>query len=218
MLRALGGYATHLGKLRGTLLSGEDHELCERVQAAGHEALVRERTGLVLDPYFSASKIEWLMKNVDGAGRAKFGTIDSWLTWQLTGGVVHATDVSNASRTMLFDIHRNRWDEELLALLEIPREVLPTVAGIRLTEMIGAPVSSAAAPGPPDAAHTPITTTTGTATSRRPLIRRAPVRRSVPPRPTMSASPAPARSAAGYGGPLPAVGADEVGQGHGHLA
>ncbi|HTA15652.1 MAG TPA: glycerol kinase GlpK [Solirubrobacteraceae bacterium] len=107
-------------------------ERCEQLRAAGHERLVRERTGLVLDPYFSGTKIEWLLANVQGLrerareGRAVFGTIDSWLIFKLTGE--HATDRSNASRTMLYDIANARWDPELLALLEIPERSLPRVA------------------------------------------------------------------------------------------
>jgi glycerol kinase len=98
-------------------------ERCGELRAAGHEPLVRERTGLVLDPYFSATKIEWLLDNVDGAERAAFGTIDSWLLFKLTGR--HATDHTNASRTMLFDIHRLTWDEQLCALLGIDPAQLP---------------------------------------------------------------------------------------------
>jgi glycerol kinase len=96
---------------------------CEELRAAGHERLVRERTGLVLDPYFSGTKIEWLARNVEGSERAVFGTIDSWLLFKLTGR--HATDHTNASRTMLFDIHRRRWDEELCALLGVDPARLP---------------------------------------------------------------------------------------------
>jgi glycerol kinase len=96
---------------------------CEELRAAGHEQLVRERTGLVLDPYFSGTKIEWLARNVEGSERAVFGTIDSWLVFKLTGR--HATDHTNASRTMLFDIHRRRWDEELCALLGVDPARLP---------------------------------------------------------------------------------------------
>ena len=98
-------------------------ERCEELRAAGHEALVRERTGLVLDPYFSATKIEWLLHNAEGAERAVFGTIDSWLLFKLTGR--HATDRTNASRTMLFDIRRLAWDEELCALLGVDPARLP---------------------------------------------------------------------------------------------
>ena len=96
---------------------------CDELRAAGHEPLVRERTGLVLDPYFSGTKIEWLRRNVEGAERAAFGTIDSWLIFKLTGR--HATDYTNASRTMLFDIHRRRWDDELCALLGVDPASLP---------------------------------------------------------------------------------------------
>ncbi len=98
-------------------------ERCEELRAAGHEALVRERTGLVLDPYFSATKIEWLLRNAEGAERAVFGTIDSWLLFKLTGR--HATDHTNASRTMLFDIRKLAWDEELCALLGVDPARLP---------------------------------------------------------------------------------------------
>jgi glycerol kinase len=107
--------------------------LCEQLKGQGLEPLVRERTGLVLDPYFSATKLRWLLDHADGAreraarGELAFGTIDSWLLWQLTEGAVHATDVSNASRTLLFDIHRGVWDDELLAAFDIPRSLLPGV-------------------------------------------------------------------------------------------
>jgi len=109
--------------------------ICEQLQAQGAEALVTSRTGLLLDPYFSGTKLQWMLDNLDGvralaeAGRLAFGTIDSWLIWNLTGGRVHATDVSNASRTLLFNIHTRDWDEELLQLLRIPRAVLPDVVG-----------------------------------------------------------------------------------------
>ncbi|HET9103371.1 MAG TPA: glycerol kinase, partial [Solirubrobacteraceae bacterium] len=104
---------------------------CDQLREAGHEALVRSRTGLVLDPYFSATKIEWLLDHVEGlrerarGGRAVFGTIDAWIVFQLTGEL--ATDASNASRTMLFDIGRGAWDEELCALLGVPPRSLPAV-------------------------------------------------------------------------------------------
>jgi glycerol kinase len=96
---------------------------CDELRAAGREALVRERTGLTIDPYFSATKIEWLLRNVPGAEQAVFGTVDSWLLFKLTGR--HATDYSNASRTMLFDIRRLCWDPELCALLGVDPERLP---------------------------------------------------------------------------------------------
>jgi glycerol kinase len=104
---------------------------CDELRAAGHEALVRTRTGLVLDPYFSGTKIEWMLANVDGlreraeSGRAMFGTIDSWLTFKLTGE--HVTDQSNASRTLLYDIEQGAWDEELCDLLSVPITSLPEV-------------------------------------------------------------------------------------------
>jgi glycerol kinase len=98
-------------------------ERCEELRAAGHEALIRERTGLVIDPYFSATKIEWLLRNVEAAERAAFGTVDSWLLFKLTGR--HATDRTNASRTMLFDIRRHVWDEEICDLLGIDAATLP---------------------------------------------------------------------------------------------
>ena len=104
--------------------------ICERLRAAGHDRLVRERTGLVIDAYFSGTKIRWILDQVPGAqeraiaGELACGTIDTWLIWNLTGGRTHVTDVSNASRTLVFDIHRQRWDDELLALLDIPRALM----------------------------------------------------------------------------------------------
>jgi glycerol kinase len=100
-------------------------ERCDELRAAGHEPLVRERTGLVLDPYFSATKVEWLLRNVEGVEQAAFGTVDSWLLFKLTGR--HATDHTNASRTMLFDIRRHAWDEEICALLGVDPASLPEV-------------------------------------------------------------------------------------------
>ena len=106
--------------------------MCDALRAAGHEGLVRERTGLVIDAYFSGTKIRWLLDRIDvPAERLAFGTVDSWLVWNLTGGTVHATDVTNASRTMLFDIHRADWDEELLRILGVPRSILPEVRSSR---------------------------------------------------------------------------------------
>jgi glycerol kinase len=108
-------------------------EVCARLKAAGAETLVRERTGLLLDPYFSATKVAWILDHVPGArlraerGELAFGTVDTFLLWRLTGGRVHATDVTNASRTLLFDIHRQCWDEELLRLFRVPRALLPEV-------------------------------------------------------------------------------------------
>ena len=106
---------------------------CADLRARGHEALVQNKTGLLIDAYFSGTKLRWLLDHVPGAraqaesGELAFGTVDSWLIWQLTGGAVHATDVSNASRTMLFNVHRNQWDAELLGLLDIPAQLMPKV-------------------------------------------------------------------------------------------
>ncbi|MCB2054021.1 MAG: glycerol kinase GlpK [Geminicoccaceae bacterium] len=106
---------------------------CEQMIADGHEKLVTERTGLLIDPYFSATKLAWILDHVEGAraraeaGRLLFGTVDTWLIWRLTGGVRHVTDATNACRTLLFDIHRHRWDEELCRLLRVPVAMLPEV-------------------------------------------------------------------------------------------
>ena len=106
---------------------------CDRLKKAGKAAMIRRKTGLVIDAYFSGTKLAWILKNVPGAakraraGELAFGTIDSWLVWNLTGGRVHVTDVSNASRTMLFDLKTCAWDDDLLKLLGIPRAVLPEV-------------------------------------------------------------------------------------------
>ncbi|MBI3095407.1 MAG: glycerol kinase GlpK [Rhodocyclales bacterium] len=126
---------------------------CAALRERGCGAMVRDKTGLVIDAYFSGTKLKWILDNAPGArtaarrGELAFGTIDTWLAWQLTGGAVHATDVSNASRTLLFNIHRNAWDDELLELLDIPREVLPTVHasshlyGHTLAELFGTPIA-----------------------------------------------------------------------------
>jgi glycerol kinase len=106
---------------------------CEQLKAEGHEGLIQRSTGLLIDAYFSATKIRWILDNVPNArglaeaGRLAFGTVDTWLLWKLTGGRVHVTDVSNASRTMLFNIHSGVWDEHLLHLLQIPASMLPSV-------------------------------------------------------------------------------------------
>jgi len=108
-------------------------DFCERLKAAGAADRIQEKTGLLVDAYFSASKIRWILDNVPGAraradaGKLAFGTVDTWLVWKLTGHERHVTDASNASRTMLFDIHAMRWDEELLRLFEIPASMLPEV-------------------------------------------------------------------------------------------
>lgn len=106
---------------------------CDRLRAAGEAAAIAEKTGLVVDAYFSGTKIQWLLDNTPGLraraerGDVLFGTVDTWLIWNLTGGRVHATDYSNASRTMLFNIHTLDWDDDILALLDIPRAMLPSV-------------------------------------------------------------------------------------------
>jgi glycerol kinase len=107
--------------------------ICDKLRADGHEALVRDRTGLVIDAYFSGTKVAWILDNVPGArvkaeaGKLAFGTIDSWLIWKLTDGRLHVTDPSNASRTMLWNIHTRQWDDELLRLLRVPKSLLPEV-------------------------------------------------------------------------------------------
>ncbi|MFG6449367.1 glycerol kinase GlpK [Roseateles sp. BYS180W] len=125
---------------------------CAQLREQGHGALVQGKTGLVIDAYFSATKLQWLLEHVPGAraqaerGELAFGTVDSWLLWRLTRGEVHATDVSNAARTMLFNVHDNRWDTELLALLDIPASLLPSVHpsahdfGRVAAEHLGAPI------------------------------------------------------------------------------
>jgi glycerol kinase len=119
---------------------------CDALRAAGHEATFTARTGLVLDPYFSGTKLKWLLDHLPGAreraarGDLAFGTIDTWLVWKLTNGAVHVTDASNASRTLLYDIHTGTWDDELLQLLDVPREVLPRVvpsSGVVATTALG---------------------------------------------------------------------------------
>ena len=106
---------------------------CDRLREEGHEGLIRDRTGLVIDAYFAGTKVRWILDNVEGArerakaGKLAFGTIDSWLIWKLTGGRMHMTDVTNASRTMLYDIRKGEWDDDLLELLGVPRSMLPEV-------------------------------------------------------------------------------------------
>jgi glycerol kinase len=110
-------------------------DACARLRTEGHEARLREKTGLVLDPYFSATKLRWLLDNVRGvraraeAGSVAFGTIDTFLVWRLTGGAVHVTDTSNASRTLLMDLRTRAWDPELLELFDVPASVLPQIRG-----------------------------------------------------------------------------------------
>jgi glycerol kinase len=108
-------------------------DLCQKLKEQGHAALLQQKTGLLPDPYFSATKIKWILDNVAGArekagkGELAFGTIDSFLLWRLTGGKVHATDITNASRTMIYNIVEQKWDDGLLSLLDIPRSMLPEV-------------------------------------------------------------------------------------------
>jgi glycerol kinase len=125
-------------------------DVCADLQARGYERLVAERTGLLLDPYFSATKIAWMLDNVAGArvsaerGELAFGTVDTFLLWRLTNGTVHATDATNAARTLLFDIHKGAWDDDLLTLFRVPRAMLPEVRdsaaefGIAAPEHFGA--------------------------------------------------------------------------------
>lgn len=127
-------------------------DTCRRLRAEGREPLIQERTGLLLDPYFSATKLAWILDHVDGAraaatrGDLAFGTIDTWALWCLTGGAVHATDPSNASRTMLFDIDAQSWDPELLDLFQVPAQVLPEVRdsagdfGVTEANLFGVPI------------------------------------------------------------------------------
>ncbi len=127
-------------------------QTCQALKDQGHEPMVRDRTGLVLDPYFSATKLAWLLDQVPGArakaeaGGLAFGTIDSFLLWRLTGGKAHATDATNASRTLLFDIKRQDWDDDLLGLFRIPRAVLPRALdsaaafGVAAPDILGAAV------------------------------------------------------------------------------
>ena len=138
--------------------------VCDRLKAQGHEALIRQRTGLVVDAYFSGTKVVHLLETIPGLrGRAErgeilFGTVDTWLIWKLTGGRLHLTDVSNASRTLLLDIHRLDWDDEILGILNIPRSMLPRVvdssgvAGHTDAEMLGTPVAIAGIAGDQQAA------------------------------------------------------------------
>ncbi|MBP7330243.1 MAG: glycerol kinase, partial [Alicycliphilus sp.] len=126
---------------------------CAQLRAQGHAAAIQAKTGLLVDAYFSGTKLQWLLDHVSGAraaaerGELAFGTVDSWLIWQLTGGQRHVTDVSNASRTMLLNVHTNQWDEELLDLLRIPRSLLPEVLpsasdfGRTQADLLGGPIA-----------------------------------------------------------------------------
>ncbi|AFC85054.1 glycerol kinase GlpK [Frateuria aurantia] len=113
--------------------SRQTREICDELKAAGHEDMVRAKTGLLIDAYFSGTKVKWILDRVEGSreraerGELLFGTIDSWLIWNLTGGKVHVTDYTNASRTLMYNIHTLEWDDELLAMLDVPKAMLPEV-------------------------------------------------------------------------------------------
>lgn len=137
---------------------------CQRLEEAGLSELVRQRSGLIIDPYFCATKLRWLLDNVPGAwerarrGELAFGTVDSWLLWKLTGGRLHVTDVTNACRTMLLNLHTCQWDDELLAALDIPRSLLPEVVpsshiyGQTDSDLFGGPIKLGGAAGDQQAA------------------------------------------------------------------
>ena len=134
-------------------------EYCDQLKAAGHGDMVRSKTGLLIDAYFSGTKLRWILENVPGArqkaeeGKLLFGTIETWLIWKLTGGKVHVTDYSNASRTMMFNINTLEWDDELLALLDVPKSMLPKpmpsscIYGETLPTIFGGPIKIAGAAG-----------------------------------------------------------------------
>lgn len=130
--------------------SRQTQAICNELKAAGLEPLFRERTGLLLDPYFSGTKVRWLLDQHEGArekaqrGELLFGTVDSWLIWNLTGGKEHVTDRSNASRTLMYNIHSHEWDDELLAHLDVPRAMLPRLCGN--AERIGTVIGHALIP------------------------------------------------------------------------
>ncbi|WP_290755072.1 MULTISPECIES: glycerol kinase GlpK [unclassified Exiguobacterium] len=113
--------------------SRQTAEICEALRAAGHAELFREKTGLLIDAYFSGTKVKWILDHVEGAreraerGELLFGTIDTWLIWKLSGGKAHVTDYSNASRTLMYNIHELKWDDELLGILDVPKAMLPEV-------------------------------------------------------------------------------------------
>jgi glycerol kinase len=136
--------------------------ICDRLRARKLDRMIRRKTGLVIDAYFSATKVQWILENVKGArvrakaGELAFGTVDSWLVWNLTGGKVHVTDASNASRTMLYDISKGDWDDELLKLFGVPRSMLPEVRSSSevygVTNLLGTPIPIAGIAGDQQAA------------------------------------------------------------------
>ncbi|MBX2822414.1 MAG: glycerol kinase GlpK [Rhodothermaceae bacterium] len=155
------------GKPIGNAIVWQDRRtagFCDKLKANGHEELFRSKTGLVIDAYFSGTKIKWLLDNIEGAraaaeaGNLAFGTMDSWLVWNLTNGKKHITDVSNASRTLIYNIHSCEWDQELLDLLDIPASVLPDVRsssevyGHADANLLGAPIPVAGIAGDQQAA------------------------------------------------------------------
>ena len=139
-------------------------QLCDTLIEKGLQDTIRNKTGLVIDPYFSGTKIHWILENIPGAremasnGQLLFGTVETWLIWKLSGGKIHVTDYSNASRTMLFNIHTLAWDDEILALLQIPKSMLPTpvpssgIYGKTAAEFFGAPIPLCGAAGDQQAA------------------------------------------------------------------
>jgi len=136
--------------------------ICDRLRARKMDRMIRRKTGLVIDAYFSATKVQWILQNVKGAkarakaGELAFGTVDSWLVWNLTGGKVHVTDASNASRTMLYDISKGEWDDELLKLFGVPRSMLPDVRSSSevygVSNLLGTPIPIAGIAGDQQAA------------------------------------------------------------------
>jgi glycerol kinase len=139
-------------------------DICARLKNEGHEPKVSEKTGLIIDPYFSGTKVAWILDHVPGAreraeaGELMFGTVDCYLLWRLTGGKVHATDATNASRTLLFNIHTGQWDDDLLKLLRVPRSMLPKVKdssahfGETIPDLFGGPITIAGIAGDQQAA------------------------------------------------------------------
>src|SRR3954465_5849860 len=139
-------------------------DICVRLKSDGHEPAITAKTGLIIDPYFSGTKVAWILDQVPGAraraerGELMFGTVDSYLLWRLTGGKVHATDATNASRTLLFNIHSGEWDEELLKILRVPRSMLPEVKdssakfGDSLLELFGGSIAISGIAGDQQAA------------------------------------------------------------------
>ncbi len=139
-------------------------DVCSKLKAEGHEPLISQKTGLIIDPYFSGTKVAWILDHVPDAraraerGELLFGTVDSYLLWRLTGGKVHATDATNASRTLLFNIHTGEWDDELLKLLRVPRSMLPEVKdssarfGETAADLFGGPIVVAGIAGDQQAA------------------------------------------------------------------